>query len=153
MPGCLRKSPSSMSHRQQSFCFILSLPLLLFKETRQIPGHTHADVALRRRFAINYRWRRRPRACEPFTAGAGRVWTDCRVFCLRTSAALSTEAQKSANNNLSTKRSGLLRSLLSIWRARARHLFSAASIAAFSVASRPSNSTDTVRFDISEPSV
>src|SRR6266511_2201594 len=38
MPGCLRKSPSSMSHRQQSFCFILSLPLLLFKETRQIPG-------------------------------------------------------------------------------------------------------------------
>jgi hypothetical protein len=46
-----------MSHRQQSFCFILSLPLLLFKETRQIPGHTRADVALRRRFAINYRWR------------------------------------------------------------------------------------------------
>jgi hypothetical protein len=75
------------------------------------------------------------------------VWTDCRLFCLRTSAALSREAQKSANDNLSTKCSGLLlRSLLSIWRTRARHLFSAASIAAFSMGSRPSNSLDTARF-------
>jgi hypothetical protein len=31
MPGFLPKSPSSMSHRRQSFCFILSLPLLLSK--------------------------------------------------------------------------------------------------------------------------
>jgi hypothetical protein len=47
----------------------------------------------------------------------------------------------------------LLRSLLSIWRTRARHLSSAASIAAFSIASRPSNSLGPARFDLSEPSV
>src|SRR5262245_31235195 len=31
MPGFLRESPSSRSHRRQRFCFILSLPLLLLK--------------------------------------------------------------------------------------------------------------------------
>src|SRR5215471_2877351 len=39
MPGCLRKSPSSMSHRRQSFFFILSVPLLLSK------GPCHARKA------------------------------------------------------------------------------------------------------------
>jgi hypothetical protein len=29
--GFLRRSPSALYHRQQSFCFILSLPLLLSK--------------------------------------------------------------------------------------------------------------------------
>src|SRR5260370_2034832 len=40
MPGCLRKSSSSMSHRQQSFYFILSLPLLLSRR----PHHAHGSV-------------------------------------------------------------------------------------------------------------
>jgi hypothetical protein len=47
----------------------------------------------------------------------------------------------SASDNLSTKCSGLmLRSTFAILAARARHLFSAAPMPAFSVASRPPNS-------------
>jgi len=34
MLGCLWKSPLPMSHRRQSFCFILSVPLLLSKSRR-----------------------------------------------------------------------------------------------------------------------
>src|SRR5262249_39526229 len=34
MPGFLRKSPSSISHRRRSFCFILSLPLRLSRRLR-----------------------------------------------------------------------------------------------------------------------
>src|SRR5262245_12596660 len=45
----------------------------------------------------------------------------------------------------------LLRSSLAILAARTRHLFSAAPTPAFSVASRPSNSSDIRRSDISEP--
>jgi hypothetical protein len=52
MPGFLRKSSSSMSHRRQSFCFILSLPLLL----SQSPHHGRESVG-RRKIALNYRWR------------------------------------------------------------------------------------------------
>src|SRR5262245_26680477 len=40
MPGFLRKSPWSMSHRRQSFCFTLSLPLLLSKS----PHHARKSV-------------------------------------------------------------------------------------------------------------
>src|SRR6516164_8088586 len=55
-------------------------------------------------------------------------------------------------DNLSTKCSALLlRSSFAILAARARHLFSAAPMPAFSVASRPSNSSDIGRSDISEP--
>src|SRR5262249_691457 len=43
MLGCLRKSPWSMSHRRQSFCFILSVPLLLSK------GPCHARESVGRR--------------------------------------------------------------------------------------------------------
>jgi hypothetical protein len=81
------------------------------------------------------------------------VWTDGRLFCLRISAALSSEAQQCASDNLSTKCSGFaLRSSLSIWRASARHRFSAPSTAAFSLSSRLSNSSDILRSDISAPS-
>src|SRR5262245_25200658 len=62
------------------------------------------------------------------------------------SAACSREAQKS--DNLSTKCLGLLRSSLSIWTARVRHLFNAVSTAAFSNASRLSNSSDILLPDI-----
>src|SRR5262245_40960179 len=49
----------------------------------------------------------------------------------------------SASDNLSKKCSGLLlRSSFAILAARARHLFSAVPMPAFSVASRPSNSSD-----------
>src|SRR5260370_11853111 len=52
----------------------------------------------------------------------------------------------SASDNLSTKCSGLLlRSSFAILAARARHLFSVAPMPAFSVASRPSNSSDIMR--------
>ena len=52
----------------------------------------------------------------------------------------------SASDNLSTKCSGLLlRSSFAILAARARHLISAAPMPAFSVASRPSNSSDIMR--------
>src|SRR5215472_12171070 len=52
----------------------------------------------------------------------------------------------SASDNLSTKCSGLLlRSSFAILVARARHLFSAVPMPAFSVASRPSNSSDIMR--------
>src|SRR5215831_13390938 len=52
----------------------------------------------------------------------------------------------SASDNLSTKCSGLLlRSSFAILAARARHLYSAAPMPAFSVASRPSNSSDIMR--------
>src|SRR5262249_51332475 len=44
MPGFLRKSPSSMSHRRQSFCFTLSLPLLLSKS----PHHARESVERRK---------------------------------------------------------------------------------------------------------
>jgi hypothetical protein len=37
MPACLRKSPSSMSRRPQSFCCILSMPLLLWKSPHHAP--------------------------------------------------------------------------------------------------------------------
>src|SRR5215471_15677061 len=40
MPGCLRKSSSSIFHPQQSFYFILSLPLLLSRR----PRHAHESV-------------------------------------------------------------------------------------------------------------
>src|SRR6266404_2580413 len=43
MLGCLRKSPSSMSHRGQSFFFILSVPLLLSKS----PHHARESVGRR----------------------------------------------------------------------------------------------------------
>ncbi len=43
MPGCLRKSPSSTSHRRQSFCFVLSVPLLLSKS----PHHARESVGRR----------------------------------------------------------------------------------------------------------
>jgi hypothetical protein len=68
MLGGLRKSPSSMSHRRKSFCFILSLPLLLSKSPR------HARESVGRRNPLNYRWT--VSACEPFTAGAGVFSTD-----------------------------------------------------------------------------
>src|SRR6266566_5622384 len=44
MPGCPRKSPSSMSHRRESFFFILSVPLLLSKS----PCHARKSVGRRR---------------------------------------------------------------------------------------------------------
>src|SRR5262249_17946050 len=51
----------------------------------------------------------------------------------------------SASDNLSTKCSGfLLRSSFAILAARTRHLISAARMVAFSVASRPSNSSDII---------
>src|SRR6516225_4427951 len=59
----------------------------------------------------------------------------------------------SASDNLSKKCSGLLlRSSFPILAARARHLFSVAPMPAFSVAPRPSNASDIVHSDISEPS-
>jgi hypothetical protein len=45
------EEPSSMSHRQQSFCCILSLPLPLSKR-RDKSRNTQADVALGGRFAL-----------------------------------------------------------------------------------------------------
>src|SRR5262245_59181196 len=76
----------------------------------------------------------------------------CRTYCLfcsRSRAAYSREASKAASDNLSTKCSGLLLpSSLPIWAARVRHLSSAASTAAFSVASKPSNSSDILLADI-----
>jgi hypothetical protein len=92
------------------------------------------------------------RACEPFT-GADVFSTDRRPFCPRTSEACSREGQRSASDNSSTKCSGLLlRTSLSIWAARRRHLFRAPSMPAFSVASSPPNSSDIMGSDISEPS-
>src|SRR6516165_11808333 len=58
----------------------------------------------------------------------------------------------SASNNLSTNCSGLLlRSSFAILAARTRHLISAARMAAFSVASRPLNSSDIMLRASSEP--
>src|SRR6516165_8798347 len=58
----------------------------------------------------------------------------------------------SASNNLSTNCSGLLlRSSFAILAARTRHLISAARMAAFSVASRLSNSSDILLGASSEP--
>src|SRR5262245_23588176 len=58
----------------------------------------------------------------------------------------------SASNNLSTNCSGLLlRSSFAILAARTRHLISAARMAAFSVASRLSNSSDIILRASSEP--
>src|SRR5215467_3465774 len=58
----------------------------------------------------------------------------------------------SASNNLSTKCSGLLlRSSFAILAARTRHLISVARMAAFSVASRLSNSSDILLRAFSEP--
>src|SRR5262249_40106648 len=44
MPGYLQKSHSLMSHRRRSFCFILSLPLLLSKS----PHHARESVGRRK---------------------------------------------------------------------------------------------------------
>jgi hypothetical protein len=49
MLGFLRKSPSSMSHRWQRFCCILSLPLLLSKS----PHRARGSVTRRRSPSIN----------------------------------------------------------------------------------------------------
>src|ERR1700730_785900 len=72
--------------------------------------------------------------------GGRVVSADRRPFSPRTLAASSREAQRSASNNSWKCSRLLLRSSLSIWAARARHLFSARSTAAFSIGSRPSNS-------------
>jgi len=62
-----------------------------------------------------------------------------------------TDVAGPAGANLSTKCSGLLlRSSLAIWAARRRHPFSAASNPGFSVASRPSNSSDITRAPTSQ---
>src|SRR6516162_432961 len=59
MLGCLRKSPSSMSHRRRSFCFILSLPLLLSKS----PHHARDSVGRRKSSQLSVALTaRRPRA-------------------------------------------------------------------------------------------
>src|SRR5229473_5184991 len=52
MLGCLRKNPSSMSHRRQSFFFILSVPLLLSKNpchARESKSRCHARESVGRR--------------------------------------------------------------------------------------------------------
>src|SRR5215472_232954 len=76
MPGFLRKCPWSMSHRRKSFCFILSLPLLLSKS----PHHARESVGRRKSFIGSADG---PRACESFPAG-GRFVLDRLSFCPRT---------------------------------------------------------------------
>jgi len=91
------------------------------------------------------------------TAVAYRCWASvcCRtygLFCSRSRAAYSREESKADNDNLSTKCSGLLlRSSFAILAARTRHLISVARMAAFSVASRLSNSSDILLRAASEP--
>jgi hypothetical protein len=125
-----------MSRGWQSFCCYLEFAAAALEKSAPRPcerGET--------KIALNYRCRWRPPAREPFTV-------------MRTSAARSREALMSASDNLSTKCSGLLlRSSFAILAARARHLISAAPMPAFSVASRPSNSSDIMRSGFSEPSL
>src|SRR5262249_33933466 len=67
------------------------------------------------------------------------------AVCSRRRAVCSREAYRSARDKLSTKCWGfLLRSSFAILAARTRHLISVARIAAFSVASRLSNSSDII---------
>src|SRR5260370_9584062 len=52
MLGCLRKNPSSMSHRRQSFFFFLSVPLLPSKNpchARESKSRCHARESVGRR--------------------------------------------------------------------------------------------------------
>src|SRR6516162_7613465 len=70
------------------------------------------------------------------------------LFCSRTPAACSREASRSASDNLSKCSGFLLRSSFAILAARTRHLISVARMAAFSDASKLSNSSDILLADI-----
>src|SRR5262245_25588909 len=70
MPGFLRKSPWSMSHRRKSFCFILSLPLLLSKG----PCHARKSVGRRKSFIGGADG---PAPANPSLRDAGLLSSDC----------------------------------------------------------------------------